>query len=79
MVLFDDILVYCGSWELHIAHVKTIFEVLRHHQFFVKLKKCTFGCQEVEYLGHILGRCQGRPTENSSYVGMAETYYDHRA
>ena len=39
---------------MHIEHVKKAFEILRHHKFFIKLGKCAFGQQEVEYLGHIV-------------------------
>ena len=39
---------------MHIEHVKKAFEILRHHKFFIKLGKCAFGHQEVEYLGHIV-------------------------
>jgi len=39
---------------MHIEHVKKAFEILRHHKFFLKLSKCVFGQQEVEYLGHIV-------------------------
>ena len=39
---------------MHLEHVKPAFEILRHHTFFLKLKKCAFGQQELEYLGHIV-------------------------
>ena len=39
---------------MHIEHVKKAFEILSHHKFFIKLGKCAFGQQEVEYLGHIV-------------------------
>ncbi|KAL5581585.1 hypothetical protein UlMin_014027 [Ulmus minor] len=39
---------------MHLEHVKQAFEILRHHTFFLKLKKCAFGQQELEYLGHIV-------------------------
>ena len=39
---------------MHLEHVKQAFEILRQHQFFVKISKCAFGQQELEYLGHIV-------------------------
>ncbi|KAL5559516.1 hypothetical protein UlMin_035727 [Ulmus minor] len=39
---------------MHLEYVKQAFEILRHHTFFLKLKKCAFGQQELEYLGHIV-------------------------
>lgn len=54
MVFFDDILIYSPSWTLHLDYVRQVFEILRQHQFFIKLKKCVFGQQELEYLGHIV-------------------------
>nr|CAN75225.1 hypothetical protein VITISV_035856 [Vitis vinifera] len=54
LVFFDDILIYSPNWNMHIEHVKQAFEILRQHQFFVKISKCAFGQQELEYLGHIV-------------------------
>ena len=54
LVFFDDILIYSPNWHMHLEHVKQTFEILRHHTFFLKLKKCAFGQQELEYLGHIV-------------------------
>ena len=34
--------------------MKTALEVLRHHQFFIKEKKCAFSQPGLEYLGHIV-------------------------
>ena len=54
LVFFDDILVYSASWALHLQHFQVVFELLRHHQLFVKLSKCDFGAAQVEYLGHVI-------------------------
>ncbi|KAH9685459.1 hypothetical protein KPL70_013963 [Citrus sinensis] len=54
LIFFDDILIYSPSWRSHLTHVKQAMEVLKQHQFFLKASKCTFGQQELEYLGHII-------------------------
>ncbi|KAJ9564989.1 hypothetical protein OSB04_000955 [Centaurea solstitialis] len=54
LVFFDDILVYSRGWKDHIAHLSTVLEILRHHQFVANRKKCVFATQQVEYLGHTI-------------------------
>ena len=54
LVFFDDILIYSPDWDQHLVHVRKTFEILRQHRFFVKARKCAFGQQELEYLGHII-------------------------
>ena len=54
LVFFDDILIYSPNWTMHLEHVKTTFKILRHHKFFIKISKCAFNQQEIEYLGHIV-------------------------
>jgi len=57
LVFFDNILIYNPNLKQHLSRLKTTFEVLRSNQLYVKLSKCTFAKEEVEYLGHvILGR-----------------------
>ncbi|KAL6348238.1 hypothetical protein AAG906_005529 [Vitis piasezkii] len=54
LVFFDDILIYSPTWEQHLEHVQLTLAVLRQHQFYIKMSKCAFGKQELEYLGHII-------------------------
>ena len=54
LVFFDDILIYSPNRTMHLEHVQKAFEILRHYNFFIKLSKCAFGQQEIEYLGHIV-------------------------
>ncbi|TQD70724.1 hypothetical protein C1H46_043741 [Malus baccata] len=56
LVFFDDILIYSTSWELHLQHVSIALSVLELHHLFVKLSKCAFGKQQIEYLGHIVSQ-----------------------
>ena len=50
----DDILIYSHTWEEHLKHIKLVLERLREKQLYAKMSKCTFGVQEVEYLGFTL-------------------------
>lgn len=54
VVFINDILIYSKSPEEHIQHVKMVFELLREHQFKVRLSKCTFAKQQLVYLGHVI-------------------------
>ncbi|WKA08858.1 hypothetical protein VitviT2T_026543 [Vitis vinifera] len=54
LVFFYDILIYSPTWEQHLEHVQLTLAVLRQHQFYIKMSKCAFGKQELEYLGHII-------------------------
>ena len=53
IVFFNDILVYSSSLADHVSHLEQVLSCLHSHCFFIKLSKCLF-CQEtVEYLGHL--------------------------
>ena len=58
----DDILVYYETLEEHIQLLQQVFEILNKHQLFIKLSKCIFAQQEVEYLGHCIS-AKGVATE----------------
>jgi hypothetical protein len=56
LVFFDDILIYSCTWDSHLLHVDKGLHLLQENQLFVKNTKCSFGANEVEYLGHIVSR-----------------------
>jgi hypothetical protein len=62
LVFFDDILIYNKTMEEHCQHVQQILQTLRKHKLFAKLSKCTFGQQQIEYLGDIIS-AQGVSTD----------------
>ena len=37
-------------------HLGQVLSLLEENQFYVKISKCTFGKEEVEYLGHIISK-----------------------
>ena len=51
---FNDILVYSKGWQEHLQLLQQVLEVLRHNKLFARREKCTFGQEQVEYLGHII-------------------------
>jgi len=54
LVFFDDILIYSKSWEDHLYHLTCVFDILRTNHLFVRMDKCSFGQQRVNYLGHFI-------------------------
>jgi len=61
LVFFDDILVYSSSWKEHLLHLEVVLQLLHKHQLYAKFSKCSFGLQQVDYLG---------PTISGQGVGM---------
>ena len=51
----DDIVVFSQSGEEHLHHLKEVLLALRKNGLTVKLGKCAFGKQKLEYLGHLIG------------------------
>jgi hypothetical protein len=69
IVFLDDILVYSFSLQEHQQHLRLVFELLRQHQLFAKLTKCSFSQRKIEYLGHIISEA-GVATDSSKTQAM---------
>ncbi|WVZ05912.1 hypothetical protein V8G54_019258 [Vigna mungo] len=54
LVFFDDILVYSVSWKDHLQHLERVLSILKDNHLFAKFSKCTFGVQQINYLGDTL-------------------------
>ncbi|GAU45349.1 hypothetical protein TSUD_84720 [Trifolium subterraneum] len=54
LVFFDDILVYSKTLSEHYYHLDQVLKVLLDNCFIANEKKCKFGCESVDYLGHII-------------------------
>jgi hypothetical protein len=56
IVFLDDILIYSKSEEGHENHLSMELQVLREHQLYAKLSKCSFYQKQIHYLGHIISK-----------------------
>ena len=54
IVFIDDILVYSGSSEEHLEHLRIVLQTLRERQLYAKLSKCQFWLDNVAFLGHVI-------------------------
>lgn len=55
LVFFDDILIYSPDLPTHVQDLRKVLHLLQEHQWKVKLSKCSFAQQELNYLGHTIG------------------------
>ena len=54
LVFLDEIIVYSKNEEEHGKHLRMVFQVLREHQLYAKLRKCKFSQRWVQYLVHFI-------------------------
>jgi hypothetical protein len=52
----DDILVHSKSEEEHEKHIRMVLHVLREHQLYANLRKCSFYQEHIHYFGHIISK-----------------------
>jgi hypothetical protein len=43
IVYLDDILIFSGTFDEHVRHVKKVLDTLQRENLYVKLSKCAFG------------------------------------
>ena len=51
----DDIIVFSNSGKEHVEHLRLVLKALSEHGMTLKERKCEFGKEKVEYLGHVIG------------------------
>jgi hypothetical protein len=64
-VFLDDILVFSENMTDHKKHLGLLFDACVKANLKLKRKKCNFGEDKVEYLGHILGKDGNSPGERN--------------
>jgi hypothetical protein len=43
IVYLDDIVVFSGTWDEHVRHVKQVLDTLQREKLYMKMSKCEFG------------------------------------
>ena len=56
LVYLDDILVFSKTPKEHIEHLRVVFDILHKKKLYANLAKCHFAKNELEYLGHVIGK-----------------------
>jgi hypothetical protein len=54
VIYFDGVLVFNNNKEDHLQHLKIIFDVLKKHYLYAKLKKCRFPQESLAFLGFFI-------------------------
>jgi hypothetical protein len=54
IVFLDEILIYSKLEEENENHLRMVLQVLREHQLYANLSKCSFYQKQIHYLGHII-------------------------
>ena len=58
LAYIDDIIIYSFQWEDHLSHCDTVLTTTGKAGMTIKLSKCQFAKQKVEYIGHLVGSGQ---------------------
>ena len=54
LIYLDDVIVFSHTFEEYLYHLAQVFDRLREANLRLKPSKCSFGRQEVNYLGHVI-------------------------
>jgi len=54
VVYLDDILIFTKMEEKHAQVVQQVLQVLKENKLFLRLEKCEFYKQQIEYLGLVI-------------------------
>jgi len=54
VVYLDDILIFTRTEEKHAKAIRRVLQVLQEHKLFLRLEKCEFCKERIEYLGLVI-------------------------
>lgn len=66
LVFIDDLIIFSSSQQEHIKHLDKVLARLDKANLKLKIKKCSFNQNQVEYLGHIASKDGIRPNNSNT-------------
>ena len=64
----DDIIIFSKTPKEHLLHIRKVFEKLRSAKLSMKMSKCNFFSEEIQYLGHILSTTSIQPLPSKTHA-----------
>ncbi len=64
LVYLDDVLIFSNNLEEHVEHIDKVLTLLNDNSIRLRLSKCLFAKNELEYLGHIVSGEGLKPTNS---------------
>ncbi|HYN44598.1 MAG TPA: reverse transcriptase domain-containing protein [Candidatus Limnocylindrales bacterium] len=65
LVYVDDIIIFSDDFDSHILDLDRVFKLLGDYHWRIKLSKCQFACESINYLGHRISHGSIQPLERN--------------
>ncbi|KAK9719333.1 RNase H-like domain found in reverse transcriptase [Popillia japonica] len=62
----DDLLIMAEDWDELIENLREVFQQMRAANLTLRLRKCSFGLEEIDFLGYTISKGIVRPGEHKS-------------
>ena len=72
LVYIHNIIVFSNSFDEHLQHLDTVFQLVHNARLQLNFDKCVFVSREVEFLGHIVTKTGVRP--NGANIAKVKNY-----
>ena len=63
VVYMDDISILSDTWKDHQKHLKIVFDILKSYNIKIRIDKCQFAMDEIQYLGLLVNKYGIKPTQ----------------
>ena len=68
VIYFNNILIYFKLKEDHYIYIRIIIERLKKYKLYIKLSKCFFNVEEIEFLRFIIDIIRVKPDFNKIFI-----------